>query len=136
MMRPRMKSSAPLSLILVVGLSSGCGRKAGTTNATASATGEASAVPVGVRHSCLVGGDGRRATCRELHGDAPDDHVAEAKATCDGQEGQIAQSANPCPADFVTRCVRRELKETRYGYDRAQLDKERALCGGDAFTAR
>jgi len=136
MMRARTKSFAHVSLVLVVGLSSGCKRKAGTTNATASATSQASAVPVGVRHSCLVGHDGRRTTCRELHGDAPDDQVTEAKATCDGQEGQIAQSANPCPADFVTRCVRRELKETRYGYDRAQLDKERALCGGDAFTAR
>jgi hypothetical protein len=122
--------------LLALGLVSACGRGAGTSSATASATSLASAAPVGVRHSCLVGSDGRRTTCHELHGDASDEQVVEAKATCDGQEGQLAQSANPCPSDFVTRCVRRELRETRYGYDRGQLDKERALCGGDTFTAR
>jgi hypothetical protein len=104
---------------------------------TASASAKpAESVVVGVRHSCLIGDDGKRDFCREIHGDAPDAVVAEAKETCNGIEGQLSQGTNPCPSDYVTRCVRRDLKETRYGYVAAKLEKDRATCGGDAFSTR
>lgn len=132
---PRSSSHSLLVVLAVATLAVGCKRSDTGAQATASAKATSSA-PVGVRHSCLVGSDGRRTVCRELHGDASDALLAEAKTTCDEQEGQIAASANPCPSDYVTRCVRRDLKETRYGYDRATVEKERTLCGGDEFSTR
>ncbi|MBM4359883.1 MAG: hypothetical protein FJ096_17405, partial [Deltaproteobacteria bacterium] len=114
----------------------GCGKGKGKPDATPSRATASAAAPVGVRHSCLVGEAGQRDFCREIHGDATDAVVIEAKETCNGIEGQLSQGTNPCPSDYVTRCIRRDLKETRYGYDAAKVAKDRSDCGGDAFSTR
>ena len=123
-----------VALLSPVSCSKGDG-KSPAVAATASSPGPSPASSA-ILHSCLVGGRGRRSFCREIHHDGSAELVDEAKATCDALDGQLYQGSNPCPSDFATRCVRRLLKETRYGYDPEKIEQDRAACGGDEFSAR